>query len=163
MEEKAEGENTTFRIDDWVVFRSDADLAHLALQLRQKWSALFLRRLHSPGKPMTQVDTAVVDAIVNVLSTEEQALKLPQPNGIGQRPKPINSENLSSSPSSNDATPSNPPNPQPLYPRNSSGNFGGNAHSNPGGGGGRRGGGGGGGYRGGNGHYYGASRQSNYR
>ena len=55
VEEKVEGENTTLRIDDWTVFRSDADLAHLALQLRQKWSSLFLRRLHSPSKPMSQV------------------------------------------------------------------------------------------------------------
>ena len=79
VEEKVEGENTTLRIDEWTVFRrveqrvqisfevffpnnkcffhcrSDMDLAHLALQMRQKWASLFLRRLNSPGKPMTQV------------------------------------------------------------------------------------------------------------
>ena len=59
IEEKVEGENTTLRIDDWTVFRSDVELAHVALQLRQKWAALFLRRLHSPGKPMSPVNEVI--------------------------------------------------------------------------------------------------------
>ncbi len=120
VEEKAERENTTLRIDEWTVFRSDAELAHLALQLRQKWSSLFLRRLHSPGKPMSQVrfvvfkkimygystistaifqvDNQVVDMLVSILSTEEHNMGLTQPVGIGQRPKPISTEALCSSP-----------------------------------------------------------------
>lgn len=55
MEEKIEGENRTLRIDDWTVFRSGAENVNLALHLRQKWSAVFLRRLNSPSKPMSQV------------------------------------------------------------------------------------------------------------
>ena len=100
VEEKVEGENTTLRIDDWVVFRSDAELAHMALQLRQKWSSLFLRRLHSPAKPMSQVDNSVVETLVNILSAEEQNLGLTQPAGIGQRPQqfPADSGAMCSSP-----------------------------------------------------------------
>ena len=100
VEDKLEGENTTLRfVDSWTVFRADAGLAHLALHLRQKWSALFLRRLQSPGKPMTQIDLAVLDAVVFVLTAEEAELGLTQPYGIGQRPKMIlGSDNICSSP-----------------------------------------------------------------
>ena len=100
VEDKLEGENTTLRfVDSWTVFRADAGLAHLALHLRQKWSALFLRRLQSPGKPMTQIDLAVLDAVVSVLTAEEAELGLTQPYGIGQRPKMIlGSDNICSSP-----------------------------------------------------------------
>jgi len=54
-EERGEGSYSVLRLDDWAVFKSESELIHLALQLRQKWSSLFLRRLQSPGKQMTQV------------------------------------------------------------------------------------------------------------
>ena len=100
VEDKLEGENTTLRfVDSWTVFRADAGLAHLALHLRQKWSALFLRRLQAPGKPMTPLDLAVLDAVVAVLTAEEAELGLTQPHGIGQRPKMIlGSDNICRSP-----------------------------------------------------------------
>ena len=37
------------------MFRVDAEAAHLALQLRQKWHSLFLRRMRAPAKPWSQV------------------------------------------------------------------------------------------------------------
>jgi hypothetical protein len=55
VEERPDGQNTTLKIDDWVVFRVDAEAAHLALQLRQKWHSLFLRRMRAPAKPWSQV------------------------------------------------------------------------------------------------------------
>ena len=138
-----EGENTTLRIDEWVVFRSDAELAHLALQLRQKWSSLFLRRLHSPGKPMSQVDNSVVETLVNILSAEEQNLGLMQPAGIGQRPKQLGAtENtMCSSPgphmeSSSRPPPSGPPPPPGAYGNMSGG--GGSGRRGPQGGNGMR-------------------------
>ncbi|PSN46949.1 putative ATP-dependent RNA helicase YTHDC2 [Blattella germanica] len=67
----------------------DAEAAHLALQLRQKWHSLFLRRMRAPTKPWSQVDEAVVKTIINVLAAEEQAMGLQQPSGIGQRPRPM--------------------------------------------------------------------------
>lgn len=64
------------------------------LQLRQKWHSLFLRRIKAPSKPWTQVDEAIIRAIIAVLSTEEQSAGLQQPSGIGQRPRPMSSEEL---------------------------------------------------------------------
>lgn len=65
-------------------------MGHLALQLRQKLQALFLRRMQCPTKPWSQVDEAVVRAVVGVLTSEEEALGLPKgPPGIGQRPRPF--------------------------------------------------------------------------
>ena len=54
-EDRGEGSFSMLRLDDWATFRAESSLIHLALQLRQKWSALFLRRLNCPAKQMTQV------------------------------------------------------------------------------------------------------------
>ncbi len=57
-DEAAESNNATIRIDDWISFKTDSVLIQTLLQLRQKWSALFLRRLKTPGKPVTQVSAS---------------------------------------------------------------------------------------------------------
>lgn len=82
-------EGTIFKLDDWVVFKLDPEIAHLVLNLRQKWNALFLRRMKAPGKPTSQLDEKVVSTLVTVLTNEEQACGLQQPSGIGQRPRPL--------------------------------------------------------------------------
>ncbi|XP_071450252.1 3'-5' RNA helicase YTHDC2-like [Hetaerina americana] len=88
-EERSDGSSTILKIDDWVVFRVDAEAAHLALQLRQKFHSLLLRRLRAPTRPWSQVDESVLRSLVGVLVLEEQALGIQQPPGIGQRPKPV--------------------------------------------------------------------------
>lgn len=65
-------------------------MASMAFQLRQRWHSLFLRRIRCPSKPWSQLDEATIQAVVSVLSAEEQEAGLQQPTGIGQRPKPIN-------------------------------------------------------------------------
>nr|CAD7194903.1 unnamed protein product [Timema douglasi] len=87
VEERLDGENTMMKLDDWVVFRVDAEGSHLALHLRQKWNSLFLRRMRAPSKPWSQVDEMVLKTLINVLTTEEQSLGLQQPPGVGQRPR----------------------------------------------------------------------------
>lgn len=89
VEDRPDGQTTTLKLDDWVVFRVDAEAAHLALQLRQKWHSLFLRRMRAPAKPWSQVDEHVVKTVISVLTAEEQSLGLQQPVGIGQRPRPM--------------------------------------------------------------------------
>lgn len=64
----------------------------MVFQLRQRWHSLFLRRIQCPSKPWSQLDETTIRAVVSVLSSEEQAAGLQQPTGIGQRPKPISSE-----------------------------------------------------------------------
>uniref|UniRef100_T1JES8 RNA helicase n=1 Tax=Strigamia maritima TaxID=126957 RepID=T1JES8_STRMM len=98
FEEKNESQKAMLKIDDWVSFRVDSEAVHLALQLRQKWHSLFLRRMRAPSKPWSQVDEAVVRTIINILSSEEQALGLQQPLGIGQRPRPMATDYFSSTP-----------------------------------------------------------------
>lgn len=53
VEEKTEGHRSTLKIDDWVLFKVDAEAAQLALQVRQKWHSLFLRRMKSSNKSWT--------------------------------------------------------------------------------------------------------------
>ncbi|XP_074546808.1 3'-5' RNA helicase YTHDC2 [Halichoeres trimaculatus] len=80
------------RIDDWMVFQLDSEAAGLVFDLRQKWQNLFLRRIRCPSKPWVQQDEAIIAALVSVLSAEEQGAGLQQPTGIGQRPRPMSSE-----------------------------------------------------------------------
>jgi HrpA-like RNA helicase len=82
-----EANNSAIRIDDWISFQSDSTLIQSLVQLRQKWSALFLRRLKTPGKPLTQDDDRVISSLVSLLSEEEQSNGISQPSGIGKRPK----------------------------------------------------------------------------
>ncbi|GAA6095870.1 3'-5' RNA helicase YTHDC2 isoform X1 [Tachysurus ichikawai] len=80
------------KIDEWLNFKLDQEMASMVFQLRQRWHSLFLRRIQCPSKPWSQLDETTIRAVVSVLSSEEQAAGLQQPTGIGQRPKPISSE-----------------------------------------------------------------------
>ncbi|TSL28277.1 putative ATP-dependent RNA helicase YTHDC2 [Bagarius yarrelli] len=77
------------KIDEWLNFKLEQEMASMVFQLRQRWHSLFLRRIRCPSKPWSQLDEATIRAVVSVLSAEEQAANLQQPTGIGQRPKPI--------------------------------------------------------------------------
>ena len=46
------------------------------LQLRTKWYSLFFRRIHNPSKSWQAEDEAVLSAIINILSSEDQVAGL---------------------------------------------------------------------------------------
>ncbi|GAB0205463.1 3'-5' RNA helicase YTHDC2 [Grus japonensis] len=96
MEDKTTANLALLKLDEWLHLKLDPEAAGLLLQLRQKWHSLFLRRMRAPSKPWSQVDETTVRAIIAVLSTEEQSAGLQQPSGIGQRPRPMASEELPS-------------------------------------------------------------------
>ncbi|VDO60293.1 unnamed protein product [Schistosoma margrebowiei] len=73
-------------------FTVNSNEALMVTELRQKWHALFLRRLKNPGKQRSQQDEAVLKCLVNVLTNEEKALGLRQPFGVGARPRPMTVE-----------------------------------------------------------------------
>lgn len=79
-----------------VLYNSSHDrslqMAELVFGLRQRWQSLFLRRIRSPSKACSQLDEATIRTLVSVLSAEEQVTGLQQPTGIGQRPRPMNSD-----------------------------------------------------------------------
>uniref|UniRef100_A0A8C6KJC6 RNA helicase n=1 Tax=Nothobranchius furzeri TaxID=105023 RepID=A0A8C6KJC6_NOTFU len=73
--------------------RREIDLnAGLVSELRHKWQSLFLKRIRSPSKPWSQQDEAIIQTLVSVLGAQEQEAGLQQPAGIGQRPRPMSSE-----------------------------------------------------------------------
>lgn len=80
------------KIDDWLVFQSDMEASSLVFELRQKWHNLFIKRIRCPSKPWSQQDDAIIRTLVSVLAAEEQVAGLQQPTGIGQRPRPMSSE-----------------------------------------------------------------------
>ncbi|XP_026195327.1 3'-5' RNA helicase YTHDC2 isoform X3 [Anabas testudineus] len=83
---------TEMKVDDWLVFELDRQAAGLMLELRQKWQNLFIKRIRCPSKPWTQQDEAIIRTLVSVLAAEEQQAGLQQPTGIGQRPRPMSSD-----------------------------------------------------------------------
>ncbi|XP_066459173.1 3'-5' RNA helicase YTHDC2 isoform X2 [Eleutherodactylus coqui] len=94
MEDKTTAVLATLKLDEFLHFKLDLESANLLLQLRQKWYSLFLRRMKSPSKPWSQVDEATIRAVISMLTAEEQSVGLQQPSGIGQRPRPMSSEEL---------------------------------------------------------------------
>ncbi|XP_075035779.1 3'-5' RNA helicase YTHDC2 isoform X2 [Mixophyes fleayi] len=94
MEDRTTAMLATLKLDEWLHFKLDPEAAGLLIQLRQKWHSLFLRRMKAPSKPWSQADEATIRAVIAVLSTEEQCAGLQQPSGIGQRPRPMSSEEL---------------------------------------------------------------------
>ncbi|KAM4050942.1 3'-5' RNA helicase YTHDC2 isoform 2-T5 [Anomaloglossus baeobatrachus] len=94
MEDRSTAVLATLKLDEWLHFNLDLESANLLVHLRQKWYSLFLRRMKSPSKPWSQVDDATIRAVITVLTNEEQSAGLQQPSGIGQRPRPMSSEEL---------------------------------------------------------------------
>ncbi|XP_056393423.1 3'-5' RNA helicase YTHDC2 [Hyla sarda] len=94
VEDKTTTMLATLKLDEWLHFKLDIESANLLLQLRQKWYSLFLRRMKAPSKPWSQVDEATIRTVIAVLTSEEQSAGLQQPSGIGQRPRPMSSEEL---------------------------------------------------------------------
>ncbi|KAM6391605.1 3'-5' RNA helicase YTHDC2 [Rhynochetos jubatus] len=92
MEDDTTASLALLELDEWLHLRLDPEAAILLLQLRQKWHNLFLRHMRAPSKPWSEVDEATVRTIIHVLSSEEQSAGLQQPSGIGQRPRPMTSE-----------------------------------------------------------------------
>lgn len=85
-------EMADMKLDDWLIFQLDTEAAGLVVELRQKWQNVFSKRIKCPSKPWSHQDEAVIRTLVSVLSAEEQNAGLQQPTGIGQRPRPMTSE-----------------------------------------------------------------------
>ncbi|XP_052556919.1 3'-5' RNA helicase YTHDC2 isoform X1 [Tympanuchus pallidicinctus] len=86
------------KLDEWLHFKLDSEVAGLLMQLKLKWHNLLLRRMRAPSKPWSQADEITIRTIVSVLSTEEQFAGLLQPSGVGQRPRPVSYNELPSAP-----------------------------------------------------------------
>ncbi|XP_072216626.1 3'-5' RNA helicase YTHDC2 isoform X2 [Excalfactoria chinensis] len=86
------------KLDEWLHFKLDSEVAGLLMQLKLKWHSLFLRRMRAPSKPWSLADEVTLRAIISVLSTEEQSAGLLQPSGVGQRPRPVSYNELPSAP-----------------------------------------------------------------
>lgn len=91
-EELTVDKTAQFKLDDWITFKMDSESAILVMQLRIKWHALLLKKLKACHKLLGPVDDTLITTIVRVLSSEEQAVRLKQPNGVGRRPYLVNTD-----------------------------------------------------------------------
>ena len=62
-EDSDDNSSSSMKIDDWISFKTDPTLMQHLVHLRQKWSALLLRRLKTPGKPFTPVSLFLISQI----------------------------------------------------------------------------------------------------
>nr|XP_002123879.3 3'-5' RNA helicase YTHDC2-like [Ciona intestinalis] len=89
-------DNESDEINKLAIFASSACIrlimdpvfAGMLAQIRTRWNSLFARRIRNPSKPWQPDDEAMLSAVINILTSEEDTLKLMQPSGIGQRPRP---------------------------------------------------------------------------
>lgn len=72
-------ETSSLSLDDWVVFTATPQDAFMIYLLRQKFSALMIRRMLHPAKATSPMDDRIVSTIVNVLYCEERNVRLIQP------------------------------------------------------------------------------------
>jgi len=80
------------KLDEWITFDLPDETFAMVKYIRQKFYALFLKRLRNPGKSWTREDEAVLYALVTVLHAEEQASNMTRPsleNVVGRRPRPM--------------------------------------------------------------------------
>ncbi|XP_015788872.1 probable ATP-dependent RNA helicase YTHDC2 [Tetranychus urticae] len=86
--EREQSGDQILKIDDWILFRLKASDSNI-VRLRKKWHSLFLRRISSPNKPSTNSDDHIIKTLVDLITQAEKSHRLTQPNGIGQRPRPM--------------------------------------------------------------------------
>uniref|UniRef100_A0A672JV49 RNA helicase n=2 Tax=Sinocyclocheilus grahami TaxID=75366 RepID=A0A672JV49_SINGR len=103
VEDRSSARLAHISIDDWLHFKLHRETAELMFGLRQRWQSLFLRRIRSPSKSCSQLDEATIRSLVSVLLAEEQSAGLQQPTGIGQRPRPMTSDDPPQTPASRSA------------------------------------------------------------
>jgi hypothetical protein len=77
------------KLDDWISFKLESDVAHLCWDLRMKWQHLLFRKITNPSKPPLLSDSAFIKTIAEIVSNEDEALGIPRPCGVGQRPIPM--------------------------------------------------------------------------
>jgi hypothetical protein len=83
--EVAATSNTTVMVDSWITFLARQEVATQVMQLRQKWSSLWMRRLTTTSKQarmQEEQDDAVISTMAALLAMEEAALGLAQPHGF---------------------------------------------------------------------------------
>ena len=78
-DESFEDSNSTFKIDDWILFSSDDSSLNAIAMLRIKFLSLFSKHIQLPSKPWSEADDAIVQCIANILTKEEQAVGLTNP------------------------------------------------------------------------------------
>lgn len=82
-EEHSPENNIMLNLDPWISLRSSVEDAQILMQLRQKWTSLWFKKLF-PGNKINQdeSDNLVVSSVGELLQTEDQAQNLipPRPN-----------------------------------------------------------------------------------
>lgn len=66
-----------FHLDEWICLMMETNAAHHLFAIRQKWQALFARRMRDPIGAELEGDKQVLDALLSILSKEEEASGLP--------------------------------------------------------------------------------------
>lgn len=88
--EEKRNEQFTMKLDEHIRFLLTKDLANTIIKLRQQFGLIFQKRMLQPNRVPTQDEENTIKTIVDMLTAEDRALNLKQPEGVGQRPKQCN-------------------------------------------------------------------------
>ena len=89
-EDRKNEQQFTMKLDDQIRFNLTKDLANTIIKLRQQFNLIFHKRMLQPNRVPTQDEENTIKTIVDMLTAEDRALNLKQPEGVGQRPKQCN-------------------------------------------------------------------------
>jgi len=78
------------KLDENIKFHMTKDLANTIVKLRQQFNLIFQKRMLQPNRLPSPDEESTIHTIVNMLTAEDKALNLRQPEGVGQRPKQMN-------------------------------------------------------------------------
>ena len=88
--EDKKNEQFQLKLDDNIKFNVSKDLANTIIKLRQQFNLIFQKRMICPNRIPTQDEENIIKTIVDMLTAEDKALNLKQPENVGQRPRLMN-------------------------------------------------------------------------
>ena len=88
-DEGREKSTAVIKLDDWITFKLSPEVANLSWDIRIKWQNLFLRKITNPTRQSLPSDALVIKTLADIISNEDDALGIPRPCGVGQRPIPM--------------------------------------------------------------------------
>lgn len=79
--EDRKDEHIQLKLDDNIKFNVTKDLGNTIIKLRQQFNLIFQKRMLQPNRVPTQDEENIVKTIVDMLTAEDKALNLKQPEG----------------------------------------------------------------------------------
>nr|CAH0102024.1 unnamed protein product [Daphnia galeata] len=82
------------KIDEFIGFIIDSYVAQLIMNIRNKFQSILAKCIREPGRNCSVGEDAVLRSVLSLLSSEEMAMQVPQPSGVGRRPTNVSADSM---------------------------------------------------------------------